>query len=274
MNAACIVFALYTLLPLYWVLVSSTKTNESLLYSFGFWFSGKFAFFSNLENLFTFQGGVFLRWFVNTVVYSVVAACGATAISAIGGFALAKYRFHGRRVILAVTAVAIMVPTTALGLPIFLLMSKVHLVNNPAAFILPSMVSPFGLFMMSLYTATAVPNELLEAASLDGAGGGRTFARVALPLVRPALVTVLLFNLVATWNNYFLPLILFSKSAVYPATVGLATWSELATAGDGQEILYTLIICGGLITMIPLVAAFLLLQRQWKTTISTSGLTG
>lgn len=274
LTSICVLFAAYTLLPIFWVVVASTKTNESLLYSFGLWFSGKFSLFHNLSQLFTFQGGIFLRWFLNTVLYSVTSAVGATAISALGGYALAKYRFRGRTAIMAVVGIAVMIPTTALVLPVYLLVDKVHLVNNPAAFILPSLISPFGLFLMTLYTTVAVPNELLEAATIEGAGAGRVFARVALPLVTPGLVTVLLLNLVSSWNNYFLPLIVFSKSSVYPATVGLATWSQLANAGAGNEILYTLIACGGLVTMVPLVVAFLMLQRQWRKTIAIGGLTG
>lgn len=275
LHIACVLFALYTLLPLFWIVVASTKTNESLIYSFGLWFSGKFSFFANLRELFSFQGGAFLHWFLNTIFYSGVSALGATGIATMGGFALAKYRFRGQNVILGVTGLAIMVPTTALALPVYLLMSRVHLVNNPAAIILPSLVSPFGLFLMTLYIAVAVPNELLEAATVDGASGGRILVRVVFPLVTPAVVTVLLFSLVSTWNNYFLPLIVFSKSSVYPATVGLSIWSSLANnGGAGNQILFTLIACGGLVTMAPLVIAFLVLQRYWKRTIAIGGMTG
>lgn len=275
LHIACILFALYTLLPLFWIVVASTKTNESLIYSFGLWFSGKFAFFDNLREIFAFQGGAYLRWFLNTIFYSGVSALGATGIATIGGFALAKYRFRGQALILGVTGLSIMVPTTALALPVYLLMSRIHLINNPAAIILPSLVSPFGLFLMTLYISAAVPNELLEAATIDGAGGGRVLLRVVFPLVTPAVVTVLLFSLVSTWNNYFLPLIVFSKSSTYPATVGLSIWSQLANGGGaGTQILYTMIACGGLITMAPLVIAFVVLQRYWKRTIAMGGMTG
>lgn len=274
LTAACLLFALYTLLPLFWVVVASTKTNQSLLYSFGLWFSGKFSFFSNVHELFTFQNGIFLHWLVNTLLYSVVSAVGATVICALGGFALAKYRFRGRIAIIAVVGIAVMVPTTALVLPMYLLVAKVHLVNNPAAFILPSLVSPFGLFLMTVYMSVAVPNELLEAATIDGAGTIRVLWSLVFPMISPVIVTVLLLNLVSSWNNYFLPLVVFSKSSAYPATVGLATWNQLATVGAGNEILYTLIACGGLVIMLPLVIAFLVLQRQWRKTIAIGGLTG
>ena len=124
-----------------------------------------------------------------------------------------------------------MVPTTALAIPTYLLFAKVGLVNTPWAVILPSLVSPFGLYLMRVYAEDAVPDSLIEAARIDGAGEARIFFRIALRLLAPGLVTVLLFTLVATWNNYFLPLIMLNDPSLYPITVGLASWAAQAAGG-------------------------------------------
>ena len=125
---------------------------------------------------------------------------------------------------------AIMVPTTALAIPTYLLFAQGRPGQHPVAVILPSLVSPFGLYLMRVYAPDAVPDSLLEAARIDGAGEFRIFFRIAFRLLAPGFVTVLLFTLVATWNNYFLPLIMLNDPTLYPVTVGLASWAAQASA--------------------------------------------
>lgn len=166
-----------------------------------------------------------------------------------------------------------MVPLTALVIPTFIMMSQLQLTNTPWAVILPSLLSPFGVYLMTVYTRDAVPEELLDAARIDGAGEFRTFLQVALPLMRPAIVTVLLLSIVATWNNYFLPLAMLSDSKLYPVTVGIGLWQSLASANNGGGTsLWSLIIIGSLVSIIPLVIAFLSLQRYWQGGLSLGSL--
>jgi multiple sugar transport system permease protein len=159
------------------------------------------------------------------------------------------------------------VPGTALAVPTFLMFSNLGLTNTVWAIIIPSLVSPFGLYLMWVYATDAVPHDLLEAARIDGAGEIRIFFTVALRLLAPGIVTVLLFAVVSTWNNYFLPLIMLSKPDLYPLTVGLTQWSNQAT-GVGARPIYNLVITGSLLTIVPLVVAFLLLQRFWQSGLS------
>ena len=128
----------------------------------------------------------------------------------------------------AVVLGAVAVPGTALAVPTFLMFSQLGLTNTPWAVILPSLISPFGLYLIWVYAVDAVPTELLEAARMDGAGEFRTFFTISLRLLAPGIVTVLLFTVVATWNNYFLPLIMLSDPTWYPLTVGLNQWSAQA----------------------------------------------
>ncbi|GAB6856238.1 carbohydrate ABC transporter permease [Microbacterium xylanilyticum] len=262
-----VLYALYTLVPLLWLLISATKTQAGLFGSFGLWFSNDFAFFDNLAQTLSYRDGIFLRWLGNTLLYVVLGAGGATLLATLAGYGLAKYRFPGRRAVFAVVLGAVAVPGTALAVPTFLLFSQMGLTNTPWAVIIPSLISPFGLYLMWVFASDAVPAELLEAARIDGAGEFRIFFTIALRLLAPGVVTVVLFTVVATWNNYFLPLIMLSDPSWYPLSVGLNQWAAQASGVSAQPI-YNLVIMGSVLTIVPIVIAFLLLQRFWQAGLS------
>ena len=262
----------YFLLPMYWILIASTKSRTALLNSFGLWFSGHFDLGANLHDMVTYNGGIYVRWLANTVLYAGVAATLGTLLSAMAGFALAKYVFRGRDLIFSIILGAILVPSTALVLPLYLLMSSINLTNTYWSVLLPSLVSPFGVYLSRIYAASSVPDDLLDASRVDGAGEFRTFATVALRIMSPALVTVFLFQLVAVWTNYFLPLVMLSDSNLYPITVGLQTW--FTTSGSSQQIPYNLVVVGSLVSVLPLVLGFLFLQRFWRSGLTAGGVRG
>ncbi|WP_369077242.1 carbohydrate ABC transporter permease [Symbioplanes lichenis] len=256
---------IYSLLPLVWLLINSTKTQDGLFTSFGLWFDdGPFAFFSNIADTLTYNDGIFLRWLGNTLLYVVIGAGGATFLAVLAGYGLAKFDFVGKKAVFAIVIGAVAVPGTALAVPTFLMFAKLGLTNTPWAVIIPSLITPFGLYLMWTFAAEAVPTEILEAARVDGSGEFRTFFRIVLPLLAPGIVTVLLFSMVATWNNYFLPLIMLRDPDWYPLTLGLNAWNAQAATAGGEAI-FNLVITGSLLTIIPLLAAFLLLQRYWQS---------
>jgi multiple sugar transport system permease protein len=255
---------LYTLIPLLWLFINATKTQSNLLGSFGLWFNGDFSLWDNVRDTLSYNDGIFLRWLGNTVFYVVIGAGGATLLAILGGYGLAKFQFPGKRWVFAVVIGAVAVPGTALAVPTFLMFSKMGLTNTPWAVIIPSLISPFGLYLMWTFAADAIPTELLEAARVDGANEARTFAQISFPLLAPGVVTVLLFTMTATWNNYFLPLIMLKDPDWYPLTLGLNAWNAQA-ATSGGEAIFNLVITGSLLTILPLIAAFLLLQRYWQS---------
>ncbi|MFJ4849276.1 MULTISPECIES: carbohydrate ABC transporter permease [unclassified Streptomyces] len=259
--------AVYALIPLAWLLISATKTQKNLLDSFGLWFSGDFALWDNIQQTLTYNDHIFVRWLLNTLLYVVVGAGGATFLAVLGGYGLAKFNFPGKRSVFAVVIGAVAVPGAALAVPTFLMFSKMGLTNTPWAVIVPSLISPFGLYLMWVFASEAIPDELLEAARVDGSGEIRTFFRISLPLLGPGIVTVLLFTVVATWNNYFLPLIMIKDPDWYPLTLGLNAWNAQAATAGGQPV-FNLVITGSLLTIVPLIAAFLFLQRFWQTGLS------
>jgi multiple sugar transport system permease protein len=256
---------LYALVPLLWLLIASTKDSASLFSGFGLWFGHGFDLFTNIRAVLTFDDGVYLRWFGNTLLYSVVGAGGAALIATAGGYGLAKYRFRGRSLLFGLVLGAITIPATALAVPTYLLYAKLGLVNTPWAVLLPALASPFGLYLMRVYALESVPDSMLEAARIDGSGELRTFFTIALRLLAPGFVTVLLFALVTTWNNYFLPLIVLNDPKWYPLTVGLGAWNMAAAGKGGTTGMYPLVLTGSLLAVIPLILAFLFLQRFWRS---------
>jgi multiple sugar transport system permease protein len=265
---------IYFLVPLVWLFVSSTKDNTDLFTTFGLWFGNSFQFFANIANLFTFQGGVYVQWLANTVLYAAVGAVGAAILATACGYALAKYRFRGRGIVFGVILGSIMVPLTALAIPTYLLFAAANITDSVWAIILPSIVSPFGVYLMRVYAADAVDDSLLEAARIDGAGEFRIFSTIGVRLLGPGIVTVLLFQLVATWNNYFLPLIMLNSPQLFPVTVGLAQWQATASAGGGAQVLFSTVLTGSFVSVIPLVIAFLFLQRYWQSGLATGSVKG
>jgi len=266
-------FLIYFLMPLVWLLISSTKSLDDLFSSFGLWFKG-FHLSQNISDTFDKDGGIFFKWVRNTLMYSVISAGGAALLAAAGGYGFAKFEFRGKNALFWIVLGSVMVPQTALAIPTYLLFAKIGLTNNPLGFILPSLISPFGIYLMRIYAESSVPTELLEAARIDGAGEFMIFRRIAFRLLTPGFVTVLLFTFVATWNNYFLPLVLFSDNKWYPLTVGLAQWNSQATASGGATAAYNLVITGSLISVLPLIVAFVFLQRFWQSGLGSGGVKG
>ncbi len=263
---------LYFATPLVWIVIASTKSQPDLLSSPAFGFGRSFHFVANLRQLFTEDNGAYGHWILNTALYSGVSAVGATVLAAMAGYSMACFDFRGKRLFESALLGMIMVPSTALVLPTYLLLSKASLVNTRWAVILPSLLSPFGAYLIRVYVLESVPRELLDAARIDRASEPRVFLNVAVPLMRPALVTVFLFSLVATWNNYFLPLVMLSNSRLYPLTVGLTTWFNTAQQYSGNRTLFNLVVTGSLLAIVPLIVAFVLLQRFWRGGASTGSL--
>ncbi|MCJ1714604.1 carbohydrate ABC transporter permease [Curtobacterium sp. VKM Ac-2922] len=265
------VFTVYFLLPIFWLLVSSTKTVGNFNTSAPLWFSGTAVqdTITNLGELFTRQDGIYLRWMANSIAYAGVAGLIGTVISAMCGYALAKYRFRGREALFNVFLGGVLVPATALALPLFLIFSQVDLTDTFWSVFLPSIVSPFGVYLSRLYAASSVPDEIIEAARIDGSSEVRTFFTVAVRLMSPALVTIFLFQFVAIWNNFFLPLVMLRNSSLFPVTLGLYTWNSSV---NQYPDLRTLVLIGSFVSIIPLLIAFLSLQRFWRGGLGSGGL--
>ena len=259
-TATLVLFAGYFLLPVYWLVVAATKNTGDLFGTFGLSFANP-RLLENLQNVLTFDGGIYLRWAGNSILYAGVGGLVSTLLAAMAGYALAKFQFPGREAVVRIILAGVLIPGTALALPLFLLFSRVGLTDTYWAVLLPSVVNPFGVYLCRIYATSAVPDSLLESARIDGAGEGRIFFTLVLRMMTPALVTIFLFQFVGIWNNYFLPLVMLSNPERYPITLGLTSWQSFA---DRQPELYQLTVGGAFLSVIPLMIAMLVLQRFWR----------
>ncbi len=263
--AVLVLAALYSLLPVWWLVVSATKGSSDLFTGNGFWFAGRIELVRNVSDLLGVQDGIYGRWLLNSLLYAVGGALVATLLSAMAGYALAKYAFRGREAVFNTVLGAVLLPAPLFALPLYLMFSATHVVNTFWAVFIPSVVSPFGVYLSRIYAAAAVPDELLEAGRIDGAGEFRIFRSVALRILQPSLVTVGLFQFVTIWTNYLLPSLMLADNRLQPVTVGLVAWKEQR----GQTVPYNLIITGALLSVVPIVLMFLLLQRYWKAGLAS-----
>jgi multiple sugar transport system permease protein len=254
-------FLVYFLMPLGWLFIASTKSLDDLFASFGLWFAD-FNLIDNISDTFAKDNGVYWEWLRNTLMYSFISAIGAALLAAAAGYGFAKFDFRGKGMLFWFVLGSVMVPTTALAIPTYLMFAELGFTNNPLSVILPSLVSPFGIYLMRIYAEASVPSDLMEAARIDGAGEFRIFRQIAFRLLAPGFVTVLLFTFVATWNNYFLPLVMLSEPKWYPLTVGIR---QLGTTG---------ILIGSLLAIAPMIVGFVFLQRFWRTGLSAGAVNG
>ncbi|GAB3863408.1 carbohydrate ABC transporter permease [Dactylosporangium cerinum] len=268
-TAVLLIGALYCLLPIVWVITAASKTNAELFHSFTL--APGTALLDNLQDLSEYQSGMYWRWILNTALYAGVGALLSTAVSGLTGYTLAKYRFPGRSVVFNVLLAGVLVPAVVLAIPQYLLLAKFQLTDSYLSVLLPSVLSPYGIYLARIYAAAAVPDSLIEAARADGAGELRIFASIAVPSMIPGLVTVFLFQFVAIWNNFLLPFIMLTSDDRFPVTVGLYT---MLNQGNTTPALYTLVVTGALLSILPLVVLFLTLQRYWRVDLLSGAVKG
>ncbi|CAM5572411.1 carbohydrate ABC transporter permease [Streptomyces] [Streptomyces griseus] len=203
-NVVLLIAAVYTLFPLIWLLTAATKDAGNLLGGDVFSFEG-FDLGHNLSELTSYQDGIYFRWYGNSLLYAGLGALGCSLVSVAAGYAFDKYRFRGKEKLFALVLLGVLLPSTALSLPLYLLAVETGTVNTYWAVLIPALVNPFGVYLSRIFSAGYIPDEVLEAARIDGAGELRTFWSVGLRMVMPGFVTVFLFQFTAIWNNFFLP---------------------------------------------------------------------
>lgn len=259
-NGALVLATLYMLFPLVWLLTAATKDAGGLLAGNAFSFEG-FDLGANLSALAEHGDGIYFRWYANSLLYAGVGAVLSSLVSVAAGYAFDKYAFRGKEKLFSTVLLGVLVPTTALALPMYLLASKIGLVNTYWSVLLPVLVHPFGVYLSRVFSAGYIPNEALEAARIDGAGELRIFVSIGLPMIMPGFVTVFLFQFTAIWNNFFLPLVMLSDQKLFPLSLGLYAWNSNAHA---EPTYLPMVVTGSLLAVIPLIVAFVSLQRHWK----------
>lgn len=270
-NAVLVLAAAYFLLPIVWVLIAATKSPGDLYSTFGLWFSDSPQAWENLVDLFTQDGGAFSIWILNSVLYSGGGALVATIIATAAGYAFAKYAFRAKETLFWTILGGVLVPATVIALPLYFLLNAAGLTGSYWSVLLPSMVSPFGVYLARIHANASVPDEVVEAARIDGAGDLRIFGSIASRMMTPAIVTIFLFQFVTIWNNYLLPLVMLNDPKRFPITLGLTLWNSQTQ----RDPMFTqLVVTGSAVSVVLLVVLMVSLQRFWKADLTAGASKG
>lgn len=255
--------ALYCLFPVIWVVAAASKDGTELFSTFTL--APSTHLWDNIVELTEYRDGLFWRWMLNTALYAGVGAIVSTWVSALSGYVLAKFDFPGKSGVFKVLLMGVLVPGVILAIPQYLMLAQAGLTNTYWSVLLPQIISPYGIYLARIYAAASVPGDVIEAARTEGAKEMYIFNRIAAPMMLPGLVTIFLFQFVAIWNNFMLPYIMLGDDQLFPITVGL---NGLLNQGASAPALYTLVLAGALLSIVPLVIMFLLLQRYWKVDLA------
>ncbi len=260
---ALVVAVAATMLPFVWMLLSSFKKQGEILRNpTGFWPANPT--WSNYAKWFTELN--IDKFFLNSLVVAVVTVLGNLVFCSMVGYALAKMEFPGRRVLFVLVMITLMTPGVVTFVPLFVLVSKLGLVNTYPALFLPFLTTPVGVFLMRQFML-GIPEPLIEAARLDGAGEIRIFARVVLPLCGPPLATLGILTFLGSWNNFLWPLVAAQSEDKYTLPVALSLFSTGQDATD-----YGLLLAGSVLVIAPIVFIFVCLQRFFIQSVAATGI--
>ena len=263
------VFALFFIVPVVWLILAPTKSDAALVTSPPLTFGSFDHVALAWKHLNSYSDHIYVKWIANSLIYAVSATAIVLVTAIPAGYGLALGNFRGRKLVLTLTLLVMIMPAAALVLPIFLELNAMHLLGKSLSVILPFSFFPFGVYIAYIYYATSVPRELLDAARVDGCGEWSTFFHIALPLAKPVVALVLFFSFVADWNNFFLPFAVLGDSRQYPIQVGLSNLLSStpsfnpAVGGAGQQvgIFRPELALATLLAVVPVALVFLLSQR-------------
>jgi multiple sugar transport system permease protein len=250
---ALLVGAVVMAFPYYWMLVSSFKIPEHI-FSYPPQLLPE-AYLGNYENLFAWLP--FLRNAFNSLVIAVGGTSLSLFFASLAGFGFAKYRFKGRNVLFYIMLATMMIPEQVAMIPNFIILTRLHWVNTYWALILPGAAGAFGIFLMRQYIAT-VPDELIDAARMDGCSEFRIYYFIVVPIILPALATLSIFTFTGHWNDFMWPFIILRTDRMLTLPVALGTM-----VGKAIEIPWGVIMAGSTLTVTPLIIVFIFLQRYF-----------
>jgi multiple sugar transport system permease protein len=260
------VFLFFFIIPIVWLLLATTKSAHGLVVQNPFAPGTRHGLATNWHQLFDFQDGAVVTWIGNSALYAVGALVITLIASIPAGYAMALTRFRFRRLLLILTLVVMLIPNTALVLPIFLELNTVGLIGNPLSVILPMSFFPFGVYLAYIYFSTSIPRDLLAAARIDGCRELQVFTKIALPLAAPIVALVAFFSFVQSWNNFFLPFVMLPSSDGYPIQVGLtsllaSTPAFNPSSAGTQSVQLPTLALATVISVLPVLIVFLFSQR-------------
>ncbi|QXE33708.1 carbohydrate ABC transporter permease [Streptomyces sp. GMY02] len=260
------VLLVFFVLPVIWLLLAPSKTAGQVVHDNPLSFGSFQQIGTAWSHLFGFQDGAMTTWLTNSAIYSGGSLILTLAVSVPAGYALALTKFRGRKTLLTITLVTMIMPQATLVLPIFLELNRFHLIGTVWSVILPFSFYPFGVYLVYIYFGSSLPRDLLSAARIDGCTEWQLFSRIALPLAKPVVGLVAFFSFVGNWNNFFLPYLVLPNSDQFPVQVGLnqlltSTPSFNPVAGAGLNITIPELSLAILVAILPVLVLFLFSQR-------------
>ena len=249
--------------PFIWMALASVKPEAEIRSVPPTWLPETWTL-ENFRELFTRLD--FPLYFFNSTLVAGLITAGNLVFCSLLGYALAKLDFPGRKALFLVVLGMLMVPGMVLFVPQFVLVSNLGLANSYAGLVLPFLAGPFGVFLMRQFL-TSIPDDLIEAARVDGAGEWRIFWRIVLPLCRPALATLGILTFLSSWNSFLWPLVVATTEDKYTLPVALALYSVGQNRTD-----FGLLLAGAVVVVLPVLIVFLILQRHFLRGIATTGL--
>ena len=249
--------------PFIWMLLGSIKTTGELRQVPPTWLPQN-PTLANYTEL--FERLSFPRFFFNSAVVAVAVTAGNVIFCSMLGYALAKLSFPGKRILFALVLGTLMVPAIVTFMPLFVLVANLGLVNTHAGLILPFLVGAFGVFLMRQFIG-GIPDELLDAARVDGAGEHYIFWRIVMPLCGPAIATLTILTFLGSWNSFLWPLVVATSEQMYTLPVAIALF-----ATGQQEVNIALLMAGSVVVIVPVLIVFILLQRFFTQGIAMTGI--
>ncbi len=277
------VFAIYFVVPLVWLVVTTSRTPADLFHNYNpLSFGSIDRLVESWNNILAYQNGEMMLWMGNSIRYAVLTLLGSLAVCIPAGYVLATARFPGRKLLLWVTLITMILPVSAMVLPTFLELNLVGLINTQWAVILPAIFFPFGVYLSYVYYASSLPTELLDAAKVDGCSDVRTFWHIALPLAKPLLGLLSFISFNANWNNFFGPYVMLNDDTQFNLPVGVATVINSTSAlrpgfnatPGAVKFVQADAAMAGLFMIVPVVIVFIFSMRYVTRGAFTGGVKG
>lgn len=265
-HAFLILFAVFTLIPFYWMIVNSLKATGDFYSAMETLFPER-PVLENYAKLFTQID--FAKWFFNSMVVSVFSTVAGVLICSMAGFAFGVYRFRFKNLFFWMVLCSVAIPEIVTIIPIFKMMANLKMIDTYASLVLPYAVSMFGIFLMKQYIESSLPQELLEAARIDGLSELKIYTRIALPLIKPGLGVLAIFLWLNSWSGYFWPLIMLKSREMMTVPLGLATLYS-----DPWNLEYGMLMAGSVVSTIPIILIFLFAQEQFISGLTTGSVKG
>ncbi|WP_196819513.1 carbohydrate ABC transporter permease [Schaalia sp. ZJ405] len=260
-------FMLFFITPVLWLFQAPLKSDQQLVHEFWLNPGSWNALVTSWSNLMAYQDGIIWRWIGNSILYAGIAMIFAVITCLFAGYALAVMKFRGRKLILMITMIVMMMPNAVLVLPLYLEAKMLGTAGTPLSVILPLAMYPFGVNLVFIYYSTNLPRSILDSARIDGCTEWQVFRKIALPLGKPSIALVSFFSFTTSWNNYFLPFVMLPSTKSYPVTVGLnnlltSTPAFNPTVGaSGLSIFRPELALATVLAVVPVLVLFLFNQR-------------